>query len=119
DLWGLLVRKSTAYDPDDPRQGRSLAEQEQDGMSEADKAGAPVVAVYREKEGTSGYKKDAKRPEFDRAVADLRAGRIATLWVWALDRLSRRGVAILGPLLEQLEGTGRRIIFWDDNLDSS
>jgi hypothetical protein len=47
-----------------------------------------VVAVYSDI--ASAYAENAKRPDFEAALDDLRAGRIDGIAVWKVDRLVRR-----------------------------
>jgi putative DNA-invertase from lambdoid prophage Rac len=51
----------------------------------------------------------AKRPEFERMMADARAGRFRVLVVWALDRFGRSMVGNLGAVLE-LDRLGVEVI---------
>jgi DNA invertase Pin-like site-specific DNA recombinase len=48
-----------------------------------------VVAVYSDV--ASAYAENAKRPDFEAALDDLRAGRIDGIAVWKVDRLVREG----------------------------
>ena len=49
----------------------------------------------------------------------LDRGDFDTLLVWKLDRLSRQGIGAMGPILDRLEGTGRRIVSVMDGVDTS
>lgn len=98
---------------------RSLAEQEEECRQAAKRAGLEVVEVFAEEPGTSGYSATAKRPEFDRAVKWLADGRIDSLVVWALDRLSRRGMGQVGLLLDELEARGGRVLSVSDGIDTA
>lgn len=78
-----------------------------------------IILPEFEFEDFASAHKDAKRPGFDRAVRALLDGRIKTLYVAKLDRLSRRGRGHVGLLLDRLEEVGGRIVFVGDDLDSS
>lgn len=73
--------------------GRQLA----DCRGLAEREGLDVVEVYEDR--ASAYTRSSKRPAYERLLADLSAGRIDTVIVWKLDRLTRRGVGALGPFL--------------------
>ncbi|MFG3294883.1 recombinase family protein [Streptomyces sp. NPDC048179] len=68
--------------------------------------------------GRSGYK-DVLRKGFDAATEAVTSGAVRTLIVWKLDRLSRKGTAEVGPLLEEFGRVGGRLISVMDGLDSS
>ncbi|MEQ8786233.1 MAG: recombinase family protein [Pirellulaceae bacterium] len=76
---------------------------------------AENVAWYRD-HGKSG--KTMRRPEFERLQADIFAGRVKTIIVWKLDRLSRRlrdGVNILADWCER----GVRVVVTSQQIDLS
>lgn len=52
------------------------------------KPGWEVVDVYRDS-GTSAYNLRAKRPEYDRLMADVAGRRVDVVLIWKLDRLAR------------------------------
>jgi DNA invertase Pin-like site-specific DNA recombinase len=56
----------------------------------------------------SAYKRDAKRPEFQNALDDLKAGRIDGIAVWKLDRLARRMTETYGSSLNRVGGVSVR-----------
>lgn len=90
----------------------SVARQVELCKTEANRLGATRVVEYREREGTSGYKKTALRPEFDRLMLELEAGDI--LLAYAQDRLSRQGVAHMeGAVLDRLDEIGARLVTLD------
>ena len=62
-------------------------------------AGEKELAVYRDA-GYSG--KNTDRPAFRQLMRDVKAGRIATLYVYRLDRFSR-SVADFGQLWQVLQ----------------
>lgn len=96
----------------------SMERQEADLREWAARAGLTVRKVWRDA-GKSGYKRNVKRPDFDAAVAAVTSGEVATLAVWKLDRLSRRGAGQVGTMLDDLDAVGGRLVFLRDSLDSS
>ncbi|GAA2843745.1 hypothetical protein Acy02nite_68240 [Actinoplanes cyaneus] len=108
----LYLRRSHKFAEGDPRNGRSLAEQEKDERDLAARLGLFVVWVYTEKEGTSASRFSNKdRPEWLRALADLRVGdKFHTLLVWALDRADRRGAVEIGKILDEHVDGSRRVV---------
>ncbi|MGW4502411.1 recombinase family protein [Micromonospora sp. NPDC004336] len=115
----LYRRRSHKNAEGDNRNGRSLAEQEVELRDLAARLGLVVVADYVEREGTgaSRYSLNA-RPEWVRALADLRAGdTFRTVLVWSLDRADRRGAVEIGKLLDE-HGDGSRRIVGVDGTDT-
>jgi len=64
-------------------------------------------------------RKDVRRPGFEKAIRALVDGRIKTLYVAKLDRLTRKGMGHVGLILDELERTGGRIVFVAEGLDTS
>jgi len=64
-------------------------------------------------------RKDVHRPGFEKAIRTLLDGRIKTLYVAKVDRLTRRGMVQVGMILDELEKVGGRIFFVAEGLDSS
>ncbi|MFB7251733.1 recombinase family protein [Microbacterium sp. NPDC056234] len=96
----------------------SLERQEADLREWASREGKTVRTVWRDA-GKSGYKRSVKRPDFDSAIAAVKAGEVATLAVWKLDRLSRQGAGQVGTVLDDVDAVGGRVFFLKDSLDSS
>jgi DNA invertase Pin-like site-specific DNA recombinase len=91
---GAYLRVST--------RGQSVDTQ-RDAVARACKArGLRVGVWYQEKVGGAA----AERPEFERLRADARAGKLKQLFVYRLDRLSRRGIRETLAILEELRGHG-------------
>lgn len=112
DLVDLYLRLSI------DREGKdSLERQESDLREWASREGLTVRHVWKDR-GVSGYK-DVKRPDFDGALAALKAREVATLAVWKLDRLSRRGAGQIGLVLDGVERVGGRLVFLRDSIDTS
>ncbi|WP_431950491.1 recombinase family protein [Actinacidiphila sp. bgisy167] len=106
----LLLRKSKVV-----REGEhalSIRAQEERGRRWAATNGYTVRKVWRE--NLSAYT-DTVRPVYDAAMSALQDGEVPALWVYAMDRLSRRGAGAVMPILD----AGRRIVFDYEELDSS
>jgi site-specific DNA recombinase len=112
--WGLVTRRSAynkrltdsgdieRYEDSTPRQEHALH-----GHIQANTMGR-VIAVYTDI--ASAYDEDAKRPEFENALLDLKAGRIDGLAAWRPDRLVRRA-SQLRRVLNAVEDSGGRLLF--------
>ena len=91
------MRKSTEDD------GKSVAAQERQLRTKAEQLGIDIIAVYKEEDGTSASSvTNHNRPQFDRCLADYKAGIFAIIMVWDIDRWSRKGAAEVGLLLDLL-----------------
>ncbi len=75
-----------------------------------------IVDRYRD-EGKSG--KDFNRPEFQRMMRDVEAGRINTVVAAKFDRLSRAGILDFYRLLERLNELGTDCISIKEQFDTS
>lgn len=75
----------------------------------------PDAAVYRDR-GYSG--KNVNRPDFTRLLDDVRAGRIAAVYVYRLDRFSR-SIADFSRLWELLDRCGVGFCSVTENFDTS
>ncbi|MET8247865.1 recombinase family protein [Streptomyces sp. NPDC005202] len=93
---GLYLRLSL------DREGKTaIQRQEVDCRDWAARHGLAVREVHVDR-GRSGYK-DVARSGFDAATNAVTSGLVRTLIVWKLDRLSRKGTAEVGPLLDQFD----------------
>lgn len=108
----LYVRKSRVLSEGDRLREVSIREQEEIGRHWAAQVGSQVRHVWREL--GSAYA-DRERPVFRKALAALQRGEVEALWVFRLDRLTRRGAEDVLPML----GKHRVIFYWDryDTLD--
>lgn len=68
---------------------------------------APADAAIYEDRGESGAK--VSRPAIDRLRADVRAGLVTEIHVYALDRLGRSTIAVV-DLLNELTARGARVV---------
>lgn len=70
-------------------------------------------------EQRSASKAHVRREEFENATRAVLEGRSRTLYVWKLDRLSRRGMGAVGLLLDELDKRSARMASVTEGLDSS
>jgi DNA invertase Pin-like site-specific DNA recombinase len=113
---GALVRLSAmppAYDPFSPDNQRRLCHEA------AERNGEHIPPEYEFKELDISGRKDRPRHDLDAALKLLLTGKIKTLYVAKLDRLTRRGMGHVGLILDELEKVGGRIVFVADGLDTS
>lgn len=96
----------------------ALERQEEDLRGWAEKLGLTVRRVWRDA-GVSGFKTGVDRAAFKNAVQALTNGDVSTLLVWKLDRLSRKGAGEVGTLMDDLQKSGAKIMFFKDSLDTS
>jgi DNA invertase Pin-like site-specific DNA recombinase len=113
---GALVRLSAmppAYDPFSPDNQLRLCHEA------AERNGEHIPPEYEFKELDISGRKDRPRHDLDAALKLLLTGKIRTLYVAKLDRLTRRGMGHIGLILDGLEKAGGRIVFVADGLDTS
>ncbi|MEW2080196.1 recombinase family protein [Streptomyces sp. NPDC005283] len=106
----LYLRKSTR-DRDGVR-ALTFRAQEARGREWAEQHGYSVRHVWRD--NLSAWS-ETRRPDFDKALAALAAGEADALWVYALDRWSRKGAGSVVGILD----AGRRLIADYERLDSA
>ncbi|WP_079031825.1 recombinase family protein [Streptomyces specialis] len=70
-------------------------------------------------EQLSASKAHVRRDEFEKAKEAVLAGRSRTLAVWKTDRLDRRGMGVVGSLLDELDRRRSRLVSVSEGLDSS
>ncbi|MFI7019773.1 recombinase family protein [Streptomyces sp. NPDC050164] len=70
-------------------------------------------------EQRSASKAHVRREEFEKATAAVLEGRSKTLYVWKLDRLSRRGMGAVGLLLDEFDKRSARLATVTEGLDSA
>ena len=108
----LYVRVSTINQAED---GESLDEQVQTLKSYCAYRKWQDCTVYRE-EGFSG--KDLKRPAFQQMLADIRKGKINTVIVKKIDRLSR-SIIDFENVYKSFQDLGVDLISTQENFDTS
>jgi DNA invertase Pin-like site-specific DNA recombinase len=74
-----------------------------------------IVRSY--KDIASGFQEDANRPDYENALADLRAGVIGGIAVWKFDRLTRR-ILELYRIIELLRASGGRLLSVVEEVDT-
>jgi DNA invertase Pin-like site-specific DNA recombinase len=74
-----------------------------------------VVRSY--KDIASGFQEDARRPDYENALDDLRAGVIGGIAVWKFDRLTRRTLELY-RIIELLRATGGRLLSVVEEIDT-
>lgn len=79
-----------------------------------EKTAGHKLKVYKD-QGYSG--KNTERPDFQRLLKDVKAGKVGTLYVYRLDRFSR-SVADFGQLWEVLKGHGVEFVSVNENFDT-
>ena len=115
---GLYIRVSTLRQADvedgslDTQESKLKAyvdyENKSDGSWE-------IAGIYRE-EGYSG--KDLKRPEFQRMMSDIEAGKINTVIIWKIDRLTR-SLKDFSMLWDKFQKKGVQLICLNEKFDTS
>src|SRR5215469_6380767 len=93
---GLYVRVSKADPKSKDRfrqtgQEKSTEDQAELGRQWAVRQGAVVADVYSDPDiSASRFALKKNRPQFERMVADITAGKLDLIWFWELSRSSRR-----------------------------
>jgi site-specific DNA recombinase len=101
------------------REGKDSIERQRADLREWARREGLLVRREWVDNGISGYKRNAKRPDFDAAVSAVTTGEVRTLAVWKIDRLSRRGAGQVGQLLDDIDAAGGRLFFLKDGIDTS
>jgi len=83
----------------------------------AERRGWDVVDVYTD-EGISGAKRRDKRPGLDSMLNDASRRKFDILMVWAIDRLGRSLIDLLGTI-EHLEAAGVDLYLDQQNIDTT
>jgi site-specific DNA recombinase len=112
--WGCLTRRSK-YNADGTEGSTRRQELAVCDHIRANNMGQ-VVAVYSDI--ASAYAVNAKRPDFEAALDDLRAGPIDGIAVWKVDRLVRR-VSQFRRVLDTLESSGGRLFSLVEGIDTA
>ena len=112
--WGAIKRRS-AYNADGTEESTARQEDAIYSYVEQHKLGR-IVATYTDI--ASAFDEKAKRPEFENALDDLRAGRIDGIIVWKLDRLTRRRNQ-MRRILTLLEDCGGRLLSVVEGIDTA
>lgn len=92
----------------DDREGQELGvtRQEEDLRAAAEHAGDAIVDVYVDNDISASTKSTKPRPDYNRILADARAGRIEKIWAYTSSRLTRRPMEHEGQIqLAEQHGT--------------
>lgn len=100
-------------DPDGTQ--TATARQEADCRALAQRSGWEVVEVYEDSD-LSGFKRGVVRPDYERMLVDLQAGRFSAIVVWKLDRLSRQP-GQFESVVEACERVGARVVSVHEGAD--
>ncbi len=99
------------------REGETSTErQEADCRAYCAAKGWEVVEVLRDR--LSGYK-DVRRPGYEKFMAALADGSVDVGVIWKLDRLTRKGIKDIAPLLEALRSGKSALASVNDSIDTS
>ncbi|GAB2829413.1 recombinase family protein [Streptomyces daliensis] len=111
-LCDLFLRRSTLQDDK-----TTLRAHERDLRERVVRENLTVRKVWKEE--LSAFKSGVVREEFDKAILAVVNGEVKHLFVWKLDRLSRKGMGQVGQVLDQFDAKGARLVAHMDGLDSS
>ena len=109
---GLYIRVSSDRQA---KEGESLAEQEATLQAYCNFRDIAITAIYKE-EGRSG--KDTNRPQFQRMIKDCQLGKIDTVIVKKVDRLSR-SLIDFEKTIKFFEDNNVNLISLNENFDTS
>ena len=101
----------------DRHESDSIKRQDAEAQQHAKSQGWDVVDTYAD-QGLSASKKHVKRPQYERLLADVRAGVIDVILVWKIDRLTRQPRQI-EDVIELVHATGVRLVSMNDPVDTS
>lgn len=97
-------------------EGLAVERQREDCEQIAEQRGWKIVGLYEDTESASDRNK--KRPDYDRMVADYRAGAFEAIICWDLDRLTRQPRQ-LEDWIEAAEERGLRLVTANGEADLS
>jgi DNA invertase Pin-like site-specific DNA recombinase len=103
---GVYARQSDAREN---KSEASTTTQRAAGIGEANRRNATRIELYEDL-GKSAFKADVVRKDFDRLVADCRAGRINMIVVYYISRLSRLEPLDAIPIVTELLNLGVTIV---------
>jgi site-specific DNA recombinase len=112
--WGAVLRRSR-LNPDGTEGSTARQERAIQDYVKSNGMGR-IVAVYSDI--ASAHNQKARRPDFENALADIRAGRIDGIIVWKVDRLTRRR-SQARKLLSILEECGGRLATVVEGIDTA
>ncbi|MEH0417273.1 recombinase family protein [Streptomyces sp. B21-083] len=109
-LIDLVCRKSQAVKSKTGRREISVSAQEARGRRTAAELGLTVRHVWREVGSASRFRRSKKVAQQDLALQALEKGEIGALWVFRLDRWTRRGAGAILSIVEPHDGRPRRLL---------
>ena len=112
--WGAVLRRSR-LNPDGTEGSTARQERAIQDYVKANGMGR-IVAVYSDI--SSAHNEKARRPDFENALTDIRAGHIDGIIVWKVDRLTRRR-SQARKLLTILEECGGRLATVVEGIDTA
>jgi len=83
----------------------------------AERQNVSIRRVWFEQHSAS--KRYATRQEFDKATGAIMAGVSKAFLVWKLDRFDRRGMGVVGTMMDDFANRKARLCTWADGIDSS
>ncbi|GAA2293966.1 hypothetical protein GCM10010149_47370 [Nonomuraea roseoviolacea subsp. roseoviolacea] len=94
----------------DDTEGQALGvtRQQEDCLTLAERIGATVVDTYIDNDISASTRSRKDRPEFDRLLADVRAGRVNTIVYYSSSRLTRRPLEF-EIIIQLVEETGVKL----------
>ncbi|MGA4845682.1 recombinase family protein [Streptomyces sp. G5(2025)] len=117
-LIDLVCRKSQAVKSKTGRREISVSAQEARGRKTAELLGLTVRHVWREVGSASRFRRSKKVPKQDLALQALDRGEIGALWVFRLDRWTRRGAGAILSIVEPADGRPRRLLIDNGDADN-
>src|SRR5215218_8670490 len=112
--WAAILRRSR-LNPDGTEGSTARQERAIQDYVKQNNMGR-IVAFYSDI--ASAHNEKAKRPEFENALIDLKAGRIDGIIAWKVDRLTRRRSQVR-KLLTLLEESGGRLATVVEGIDTA
>jgi site-specific DNA recombinase len=109
-LIDLVCRKSQAVKSKTGRREISISAQESRGRRTAAQLGLTVRHVWREVGSASRFRKSKKTAKQDLALQALERGEVGAVWVFRLDRWTRRGAGAILSIVEPADGRPRRLL---------
>ncbi|MFE2261390.1 recombinase family protein [Streptomyces griseosporeus] len=109
-LIDLVCRKSQAVKSKTGRREISVSAQEARGRRVAAELGLTVRHVWREVGSASRFRRSKSVPKQDLALQALERGEVGALWVFRLDRWTRRGAGAILSIVEPQDGRPRRLL---------
>lgn len=117
-LIDLVCRKSQAVKSKSDHREISVRAQEARGRRTAAELGLTVRNVWREVGSASRFRRSGKVPQQDLALQALERGETSAVWVFRLDRWTRRGAGAILSIVEPRHGRPRRLLVDNGDPDS-